>query len=78
MKYPPFFLDAVITFGSGPELGVVPSKGARKYRTLIVLDCAVVELKDMERLEDMEILVSAYPEGFPDMQNAFPRPHAVS
>ena len=70
MRYPPLFLNAIIFLRGQAELTGLLCEGLREDRYRIVNDCSVVEREDLTRIENMELLVSAYRENSHDILNA--------
>jgi hypothetical protein len=70
MKYPYFFLNAVMLVRGQSGLCISCFEGLREYRSSVVKDCSVVEAEDLKRIEDMELLISAYWQVSPDISQA--------
>ena len=69
MKYPSFFLNAVMLVRGQSGLRISWFEGPREDRSRIV-DCSVVGREDLTRIEDMELLISEYQNFTPDISNA--------
>jgi hypothetical protein len=72
MRYPPLFLNGAMLLGSWSKLTGMLCEGLREDRYRIVNDCSVVGREDLIRIEDMELLISAYRQVSPDTRNASP------
>ena len=70
MRYPPFFLNAFKLLGSGSGLNGLLHEGIKENCSRVVNDCSVVGRQDLARIEDMELLISAYRHVSPDISNA--------
>lgn len=69
MKYPSFFLNAVMLVRGQSGLCISWFEGLREDRSSIVKDCSVVGREDLTRIQDMELLISAYRQASPDISN---------
>ena len=69
MKYPSFFLNAVMLVRGQSGLCISWFEGPREDRSSIVKDCSMVGRQDLLRIDDMELLISAYRQDSPDISN---------
>ena len=67
MRYPSFFLNAVMRLGGRSGLTGLLSEGMREDCFRVVNDCSVVEQQDLMRIENMELLISAFRQVSPDI-----------